>query len=155
MFSRYVVRNTQTYAWGDFTPKHIFGFSLHWWSRIRLTELETACPLYSGHPIIILPARTTTAAAAPAVAATTWLNGCGSRVTPGLSISSASCAPAGRLSVGVAPNPCPQHGTPHPIREQPGSANRTFRFRRTRLSTRRVRAAASSVPRAKLCTQAL
>ena len=72
------------------------------------------------------------------------------RGMPGFSISSTSCsAPAGRLSAGIAPNPSPQHGTPHPIRGQQSSANRTVRFRRTRPSTGRVRAAASSMPRAK------
>jgi len=53
---------------------------------------------------------------------------------------STQCSLAGRLSAGVAPNPCPQHRTPHLIREQAGSANPTFSFWRTRLSTSTRRA---------------
>ena len=102
---------------------------------------------------ITLPARATAAAAA--VAATTWLNEYGRRVftvveegrvpgMPGFSgISTASSAPVlPELPQAHVPNAA--HPSPS-IREQSGSAYRTFRFWRTCLNTsaRCVRAAAS------------
>ena len=114
-----------------------------------VTKLETACPLYSSSDHHLASKDNSSSGRHDLVE---WVrqNGC-----PG------SAAPAHHavLRLGVILPELPHTHAPntaaHSIREQPASANRTFRSCRTRLSTRRVRAAASSMPRATWCTRAL